>query len=111
MDGLRVGGVLTGRADQVHVQVVEERLEIASGEALVGQDDLPSLHEVVVNFQQGGHHLPFAELRIRQAPGDRHPFGGGDQVQAHTRPEIAGMRGAIALSGVSGQIRTLRGLP
>jgi transposase len=49
--------VAAGGPDQVHAQVVEERLEVASGEAFVGQDDLPGLDEVVVDFQQRGHHF------------------------------------------------------
>src|SRR4051794_2130065 len=66
----RIGGVLAGGADQVHAQVVvEELLEAGSGEALVGQDDLPGRDEVMVDFEQGGHHLAFVEFRVGQAPG------------------------------------------
>ncbi|WSA40366.1 hypothetical protein OG946_25150 [Streptomyces sp. NBC_01808] len=97
------GFVLAVRPHQVDAQPFgEERLELAPGEALVGEDHLPAADEVVVAFQQRGHHFAFAELGVCQAPGHRHAFGGGEQVEPEP-PEEAGVAAAVAVSGVPGQ--------
>ncbi len=64
----------------MHAQVIEERFGVAAGESLVSQDDLPALDKMMVNLQEGGHHLTFAEFRMGQAPGDWHAFHSGDQI-------------------------------
>ena len=49
------GLVFAVGADQVRVQVAgDEGLEVAPGEALVAEDDLPGADQVVVTGQQGG---------------------------------------------------------
>jgi hypothetical protein len=80
-----------------------------TGEALVGQDHLPGPGQVMVAFQQCGHHLPFPELRVCQAPGDGHALGGGDQVEPES-PEVAGVAAAVAVSGVPGEVGAFDGL-
>jgi hypothetical protein len=49
--GLPVAGGAAGRSDQVHPELVAQGLELGSGEALVGQDDLPGGDQVVVDLQ------------------------------------------------------------
>ena len=89
-------------------EVVEELFEGLSGEALVGQDDLAGGDEVVVDLEQGLHDLAFVEFGVGQAPHDRHALDGGHEVEAHT-PEVAGVGGAVAVTGFTCQVRALHG--
>lgn len=66
----------------------EVSLELLPCEALVREDHLPGSHEVVVAFQQCGHHLPLPDLRVGQAPGDGHALGSGDQVGVSNQRRI-----------------------
>lgn len=57
------GLVLPARPDRMDAQAFgEERLELPPGEALVREDHLTFADEMIVAFQQCGHHRPFAEL-------------------------------------------------
>ena len=50
--------------------------------------------------------LPFPDLRVGQAPGDRHAVGGGEQVELEA-PVVAGVGGAVAVAGQTGQLGAL----
>src|SRR6266702_8545481 len=104
------GFVLAVGTDQVRAQAGgDEVLEVAPGEALVTEDDLPGADQVVAAFQQGGHDLAFPQPGMGQAPDDRHAVGGGDQIQPEP-PEEPRMAGAVSVAGMPGQIRALHGL-
>lgn len=75
--------------------------EPLASEALFGQRQLAVVEERVVVLQQRGHR-PFAELGVGQAPHDRLPSP--ERLQA---PVEAGVGGAVAVAGVSGQLRGL----
>lgn len=70
----------------------QERLELPPGEALVREGHLTGADKVVVAFQQCGHHLPFAELGVRQAPGHWHAFGGGQQIEPEAQKKREWLR-------------------
>jgi hypothetical protein len=55
----------------------DELVELAAGEALVGQDDQPRPQPGALVVQQRRHDLPVAQLRAGQAPSDRQPLPGG----------------------------------
>ena len=59
--------------------------------------------------QQFGGHLAFPDRGAGQAPGDRHPVRGGDQVQLQA-PVPARMGGAVAVSGPARKFGALDGL-
>jgi hypothetical protein len=80
------GFVLAVGADQVRALVIgDEGFEVAAGEALVAEDDLPGADQVMIAFQQLGHHFALAQPGARQAPDDRHAPGGGDQVETESQ--------------------------
>lgn len=105
----RLAPVRAGRT-RVHAQVVEELLEGLAGEAFVGQDDLACGDQVVVDLQQSLHDLAFVQFGVGQTPHDRHALHGGHEVEAHA-PEVAGMGSAVAVLGLTSQVRTLRAGP
>ena len=73
------GLVFAVGADQVRAELAgDEGLEVAAGEALVAEDDLPGADQVVIAFQQGPGDLPLAE------PG-------------WARPQITGMPSAVVI--------------
>jgi hypothetical protein len=62
--------------------------EVAPGEALLAEDDLPGADQVVITLQQGLDHFPLAQAGVGQAPEDGHALGGGDQVQAEPQKNL-----------------------
>jgi hypothetical protein len=65
------GFIRAVRPHEVRAELVgDERFELLAGEAFVAEQDLADAHEVVVGFQQGGHHLAFAEFGVGQSPDD-----------------------------------------
>jgi hypothetical protein len=56
----------------VHPQLVEEGLELGSGEALVGQDDLSAGDQGMVDLQQRRGDVTFVKLGVGQTPHQRH---------------------------------------
>jgi hypothetical protein len=71
------------RAGQPRVQATHELVELASSQALVGQDDHARAQHTLAGsaVQQDLGRLALAELRVGQAPGHRHPVRAGQQVQ------------------------------
>src|SRR4051812_31222962 len=84
----------------------------APAKALVAEDHIAGADEgmVGVGGQQRLDRFPLADLGVGQSPHDRHPLGGGDQVEPEA-PEVAGVAGAVAVAGMPGQIRALDRLP
>ena len=62
-EGAEPGGfIFAVGADQVRAEFAgDEGFEVAPGEALVAEDDLPGADEVMVTGQQRGHHFAFAQ--------------------------------------------------
>ena len=97
-------------SDQVRTELAgDERVELGAGEAFVAEDDLAGSDQVVVVFEQRLGDLAFAEFGGGQSPDDRHSLGGADQVEPEA-PEESGVRGAVAVAGVPGQIAAFDGL-
>jgi len=86
----------------------DECFEVSSGEALVSEDDLPGVDEVVVVFEQGPGDFVFPDFGIGQAPDDGHSFRGDDEVAAES-PEETGLGGAVAVVGLAGEIAAFDG--
>lgn len=102
--------VLAVRPHRVCAEALgDERFELLAREALVREDHLSLVDEVVAAFQQRGHHLPLADLWVGQAPGDGHSLGGSDQVETEA-PEEAGVAAAEAVAAVPGQAGAFDGL-
>ena len=71
------------RAQQPHAEPGYLLFDVAPRQALVGQhrgagDNQPGLDG---DGQQVQADLPLAQLRVRQAPGDGHSVGRGDQIE------------------------------
>ena len=104
-------GLIRWAPSQVGAEVLgDEPFEIFAGEAFVTQDDLAGADEMMVLFQQCLGGFTFPDFRVRQASDDRHSFWRADQVQAEA-PEVAGVRRAVAVAGVPGEIAAFDGLP
>jgi hypothetical protein len=56
-------------------------LEFFPGETLVRQQELTFADEVMVVVEQRGEYLAFADLGVGQAPYDRHPVAGADEIE------------------------------
>jgi len=104
--------VASVRAQQGDLKGSDLPFDLASGEALVGQHrragtQSPGLHG---GGDQVQTDVSFADLRVGQTPRDGHPVRGGEQVQLES-PVEPGVRRAVAVAGVSRQVRAVRGLP
>ena len=82
----------------------------SAGEAFVAEDNLACADEVMVAFQQGLGCFSFADLRVRQAPDNGHAFRRADGVEPEP-PEEAGVGDAVAVAGLTGELRAIDGLP
>src|ERR671934_398524 len=98
--------VSTVRTQQPGPIAGDQALELPASEALVAQDEQPRPQPRVFVIQQGRHDLALAQLRCGQAPGDRQPVRGGQQVQPEA-PAVAVVAFAVAVAGMAGQGRTL----
>src|SRR6266545_268246 len=98
-------------ADEGGVQSRDCLLELAPGEAFVADDDLLAGEEPLaagaVEHRRGD--LALGLVRRGQAEADRHPVWRAQQIQPQA-PEVARMRGAVAVGGPAGQLRALAGL-
>jgi len=75
--------------------------ELLAGKALVGHDG------VALEIDAGEHlgrDLALAAVGRGELEGDRHPVGCAQQIEPKA-PEVAGMRGAVPVGGVAGELR------
>src|SRR5919109_1903150 len=82
----------------------DELVELAAGKALVAQDDQSRAQLGALVVQQGGHDLALTQFGAGQAPGDRQPVGGGQDIEPEP-PKVAVMALAVAVAGMAGQLR------
>ena len=103
------GFVLAVRTDQVRAEVVgDERFEVFAGEALVSDDDLVGVDQVVVAFEERLGDFAFADLGVGEAPDDGHSVGGADQVEPES-PKVSRAGGAVSVASMAGQFGDHRG--
>src|SRR5579859_4107572 len=89
----------------------DSALELATGEPFVADDELTSAEQAplagALEHRRGD--FPLGLVRGCQAEADRHPVRGAEQIQAQS-PEVARMRGVVAVGGPAGQLGALAGL-
>src|SRR5680860_859533 len=93
-------------AQEGAAQKLDELLDLGPGEALVAD------HRVALQLdprEQLGDDLALGCVARREAEGDRHPVRSAEQVELEA-PEVARVRGAVAIGGVAGELRALDGL-
>lgn len=101
---------LAGLTQEVDPGFCELGLERSTVVVLVGDQQLDRVAvQAFGAVQERGEDLALVGLGSGQRPGDGESVQGADQVQAQA-PEVAGVRGAVAVLGPSGQVRSLDGL-
>src|SRR5919197_3448009 len=82
--------VATIGAKERPAQKRDELLDLGTGEPLVADHRVAREVDAI---EHPGDDLPLGDVRGREAEGDRHPVGGGEQVELEA-PEVARVRGA-----------------
>src|SRR4029453_3022188 len=82
----------------------DQLLELLPSEALVAQDDQSPAQPGALMVQQGRDDLTLTQFGAGQAPGDREPVGGGQDIEPGA-PEVGGVALAVAVAGMAGQLR------
>jgi hypothetical protein len=95
-------------SDHGGVKIVDRRGELPARIALVAQQDLSSF--ALTAFKESQPDLPFIFLRRGDLKGPGGAVGGEDGVQADS-PEVAGVRGAVAVVADVGKSGAERRLP
>src|ERR1035437_5699523 len=96
---------LLRRTDESRTLGGQEALELGTGIALVGQDDLTRSigEQILVDLEQVSGHFSLVDLGICQCEGNLKTGRGADQMQSQS-PEVAGVAGAIAIAGEAGEV-------
>jgi len=99
------GLALLRRTDELRTPGGQESLELGTGIALVGQDDLTRSigEQILVDLEQVSGHFSLVDLGIGQCEGHRKPGRGADQMQSQS-PEVTGVTGAVAIAGEAGEV-------
>src|SRR6266496_5502678 len=86
----------------------DELLELGAREPLVGDEDLLAVQQLATcrAFEQRRGDFALGFVGGCQAEGDRHPVRGAHEVEPQP-PEVARMRGAVAVGGQAGQVGAL----
>src|SRR3954451_9759817 len=86
----------------------DELLELGAREPLVGDEDLLAVQQLAAGcaFEQRRGDLALALVGGRQTERDRHPVGRAQQVEPQA-PEVARVRGAVAIGGKASQLGAL----
>src|SRR4051794_16559422 len=87
------------------VQVGDGALELLAGEPLVADDDLSAAEQSALAgaLEHCRGHVALGVVRGCQAEADRHPVRRAQQVEPQS-PEVARVRGAVAVGGPAGQL-------
>ena len=103
---------LTGRAQQLDVGLGEGGFKRLAVVVLVGHQFLlrVSGNQIRVGGEHSEQHLAFIGLGAGERERHRQPRHGAQQMQAQA-PEVAGVRGAVAVLGPAGQCRAFRRFP
>jgi hypothetical protein len=98
--------VLAIGSEQAAAEIGDELLEVGAGEALVGDHGAPGERQAL---QDLGGRLALGDVGGDEVKADRHPVGGAHQDQPKA-PEEAVLAAAVAVGGVTGQLRASRRL-
>src|SRR5262245_41087660 len=90
----------------------DDLLELLAGEAFVADQEFVAVEGAAAAHALEQHHgdLAFGLVRGGKTETVWHPVGRADQIEPEA-PEVAGMRGAVAVGGMAGQLRALDRLP